>query len=312
MKAEKIFLYANSYATKTLLFHIDRLFNTQISTIYLLKENHKEKEVYYFSSQIHVVVLESIESIVKTVDLTIALIDDSTPDRKVNEIKELSSLYGSQCVILDNPWSKTISESKRNLKELSYPTDEYQKKPVILVVSISSFSDQYCIEVILNKIFTEEGVPFTQEFSRELKNIVDCLSNLDMVHCSYNKHECEEALVMIKTINIESLRDEDFARQFLSTISPDFIILVGTIECEQFQEIANLFWYKYSLKTDMFITSPYITFERVSGEINAVYCDHIKESYSRNVLSNREVSFENKLKNSIFAKISVPLGVYVI
>lgn len=312
MKAEKIFLYADSYATKTLLFHIDRLFNTHISTIYLLKENHKEKEEYYFSSQIHVVVLENIESIVKAVDLSIALIDKSTPNRKVNEIKDLSALYGGRCVIFDNPWSKTTSESRENVDKLLYPTNEYQKKPVILVVSISRFSEQYCIEVILNKIFTEEGVPFTQEYSRELNYIVDCLSSLDMVHCSFNKHECDEASLIIKTIEINSLIDEDFARQFLSTISPDFIILAGAIDCKQFEEIDRLFWYKYSLKTDMFIASPYIAFERFDGEINAVYCDCTKEFYSRNVLSNREANFENELRNRIFAKISMPLGVYII
>ena len=53
MESIKLFLYANSYAARTILYHADYLFNFSVSEVYLLTENHTNKENLHRNNNIN-------------------------------------------------------------------------------------------------------------------------------------------------------------------------------------------------------------------------------------------------------------------
>lgn len=156
MDFKKLFIYANSYSARMLIFHAEYLFNCKIMDIYILRENHNDNEHFSISPHINLTLCNSIHDAVKQSDITIVLFDKNVPQDMVNNIRQLSDKLGKKCIVINDVWNtERLDRQQNNL--ISNTILDYSNTPVVLSLSVGQFTGQYCVELLLNKIFLMQG-----------------------------------------------------------------------------------------------------------------------------------------------------------
>ena len=311
MDAKKIFVYGNSYATRTLLFHIEHLLDFEISDVYVLSENHKTDEEFVISEHICIHRRERIEEVLPEIDIVLALKDENSPMNKLNAIVQAAEKMHFACFVIDNPWQNYNSSKSLSTIENEVLTDEHRTKPVVLNISVGRYPQQYCTEIALNKIFTNEKLSFKQHYSYETKKLIFQLNNIgiakkDLILPAQNT---DEGSLIIHSIHIEDIVDASAEQYFFNNITPDCIVLSCMLSWRGLSDLRNLLKVKYNLMIDFVAVSPYIEFEKCSNDYSALYAGN---SVAMDGISNQTHDFEQRLKNSIFGKIATPEGVHII
>lgn len=313
MKDIRLFIYANSFATRTLLYHVDYLFNFHVSEILLLKENHTDAEVFHRNRNLKLLFCDKIEDAIIKADMTIALLDDNIPKNKLGRIVDLSSQAGKECLVINNPWS--TSTVKNGIENLSRGhIAEYSEKPVILLVSTGRFAELYYTELLLNEIMFRENVSIVQEYSESTKLLISQLSVFGIVNESILRsinNSFLHANIIIKSILLTELSSETDEYR----IKPDCTIMTCLSDCECFSRLFDLFTYKYNRSLDLVTYLPYFIFKKYENNDLPIYCDQ-----PTTMLRNREVDIydiynehiERILKEAVLSKLAMPTGVKII
>ena len=154
---------------------------------------------------------------------------------------------------------------------------------MILSISVGEFSQQYCIEMLLNKILSKEGVDYLQKFSNSTNHLIAQLSKYGIlrndINLQLNKQLGNEQ-VIVHAISIEDLSDPNIETNFFKNITPDFIIVSCMADYTNCDELYNYLWYKFGLKIDMLVVSPYLLFEKYENKENCVFCHCIIQTES--------------------------------
>lgn len=312
MENIKLFLYANSYAARTILYHADYLFNFFVSEVYLLAENHTNKEHFHRGNfhrgnNIHISFCDRIEDAITNADIIIALVDENIPNNKVTRVVEFSSQIGKKCLVINNPWSNSTIKNKNTISTKN-DVAEYCKKPVILLLSTGKFAELFFTELILNRILFEENICFVQECSPNTKYLIDQLAPLGVVQKSILQsleNSSSQASIIIKAISFDELSNE----LYVDSIKPDYIVMTCLSDYMYSSQLSNLFACKYGRKIDLVTYLPYIVFEKYENNFLPIYCNRPIQRQDNCEIDIYNEHIDRIVKESVLAKIAIPNGV---
>ena len=151
-----VLLLGEPYEVKTIMFHLDYLLNFPIETAVVLRENHNmgdfKKERYRF----RVMLADTLDEGMKLCDVCLVL---KSNDR-INY-----ALRGKEC---NNIEIVTLDEMNAFSTKSRFNASV---KPVILLISTDQFNQQYCTEILLNRLFIEHGIDIFQAPSLKTQRV---------------------------------------------------------------------------------------------------------------------------------------------
>ena len=300
IKMARIFIFSNSYAAKTILLELDYLLNIEIDEIFLLKENHDEKE-HYTCNNAKIKIHKSVDTCISFCDTIILIKDSNMPEKSIDYLLSESKRLNKNCFVVQNPWEKEFIFSTN---EKSYENFDFKKYPVILNISLGSNTQQFFIELMMNRLFVENKINFRQVYSAETSDFLHQINNfgllnnnifeqLNMIDNQYN--------IIIISLNIGNLYNMKKYVDIVKFISPDFITIQSDLNLNEYDYVNNMVKYGYFSKLDLLIKSHYYLLQ---NKFN-IYCDKKIDNdfFIQDIESD---NFDKKLYNAILAKIALP------
>lgn len=282
-----IALLSNSLINRTLSFHTGYVFDREVDNIYLPTENHSSDEIF-FNDQKHIHIEDSVEGIIDKSDIIIAT--NSNVTRNVSESKTI--------ININNPWAgENVEKSNRNF--LYRPSN----KPVIIILSLGRFSDQYCTEILIHKILSNSGAKFHQNFSPETQSILRDLSSHGLLRHSLADPTKEDADVIVLFIDgTKYHNDAEFICE-LKNLSPDLLFICTDRRSDNLNDITMIS--RIVCNACMIIHSPYISYDVGTGVKYPVYCGPL---CSESSINSFDWNLETLLKKKIMTQLYFPAG----
>ena len=300
-----IFVFSNSFHTRTILFKLDYLLNFKIDEIILLTENHNQKENYIFNNDIKIKLFKSIDECIAACDCIFLLKDETIPVKSINYILNKSSEYNKKCYEIQNPWEEKGAD---NIYKNDYENCDFDKRPVILNIALGEIAQQYCTEVLINEILAENDVEFKQFYSYATKNFLLQLNSYGILNIDISKHLDMSAYqydIIICSIDIgENLYDVQKYIDFFRLIKSDFIILQTGIKFDKYQIAKNIIKYVCFSQLDLLIKTHYSLLDNLF----VVYCYEEIEEDSL-ILDIESINLKKQLMFKMFSKIAYPEGI---
>lgn len=297
----KIFIFSNSFIAHNIIYGFDKVLNIECEEFILLSENHNNFD-FETGANRKVLLLESLEMCVKLCDCIFVFEDRNIPQKSLLYIKELSQLYQKKMYLLNLFSDEYYYDLKTDINEY-----KFCDVPVILNIALGLTSQFYTMELLLNRIFGDNNIPFKQFFSQSMYNYMSQLYNYSIINdqLSNQLFKCKEYQVLIVTIDIGddiyNLREHG---NFIRKISPDYIMLQTDFKSIDYKTAHTA--------VNMFCNSP------LDIIINSCYCNlHDKNFIIRcnnrlnhkNIKSIESPSLKEDLTFDIFSKIAVPNGI---
>lgn len=286
MQMENIGLLTNSITARMLMYQIDYVLNIPVKNIYVLSENHNKSEIFPTSGA-KVTICDSYDEFIQKSELIITS----------NKQETLAHIDNRKLLFIDSPWNGYENHSMNGCltKKLNY-----SNAPVVFILSIGDFTDQYHIEILVNKIVASKTKRIAQIFTPETKALLDSIAkskniNPNLVNACNNN---DGDVIIISANNISN--DLELI-QIIKEISPDYFILCVDYSFNGLNEVELFF--SNICKTNIVVQSPYITNKLLEGKQWSVYCNVEKSNVFHNTL---EIDFENYLELHIMQKIFMP------
>mgnify|MGYP007055249711 FL=1 len=286
MQMENIGLLTNSITARMLMYQIDYVLNIPVKNIYVLSENHNKSEIFPTSGA-KVTICDSYDEFIQKSELIITS----------NKQETLAHIDNRKLLFIDSPWNGYENHSMNGCltKKLNY-----SNAPVVFILSIGDFTDQYHIEILVNKIVASKTKRIAQIFTPETKALLDSIAkskniNPNLVNACNNN---DGDVIIISANNISN--DLELI-QIIKEISPDYFILCVDYSFNGLNEVELFF--SNICKTNIVVQSPYITNKLLEGKQWSVYCNVEKSNVFHNTL---EKDFENYLELHIMQKIFMP------
>lgn len=283
---ENIGLLTNSITARMLMYQIDYVLNIPVKNIYVLSENHNKSEIFPTSGA-KVTICDSYDEFIQKSELIITS----------NKQETLAHIDNRKLLFIDSPWNGYENHSMNGCltKKLNY-----SNAPVVFILSIGDFTDQYHIEILVNKIVASKTKRIAQIFTPETKALLDSIAkskniNPNLVNACNNN---DGDVIIISANNISN--DLELI-QIIKEISPDYFILCVDYSFNGLNEVELFF--SNICKTNIVVQSPYITNKLLEGKQWSVYCNVEKSNVFHNTL---EKDFENYLELHIMQKIFMP------
>lgn len=283
---ENIGLLTNSITARMLMYQIDYVLNIPVKNIYVLSENHNKSEIFPTSGA-KVTICDSYDEFIQKSELIITS----------NKQETLAHIDNRKLLFIDSPWNGYENHSMNGCltKKLNY-----SNAPVVFILSIGDFTDQYHIEILVNKIVASKTKRIAQIFTPETKALLDSIAkskniNPNLVNACNNN---DGDVIIISANNISN--DLELI-QIIKEISPDYFILCVDYSFNGLNEVELFF--SNICKTNIVVQSPYITNKLLEGKQWSVYCNVEKSNVFHNTL---EIDFENYLELHIMQKIFMP------
>ena len=283
---ENIGLLTNSITARMLMYQIDYVLNIPVKNIYVLSENHNKSEIFPTSGA-KVTICDSYDEFIQKSELIITS----------NKQETLAHIDSRKLLFIDSPWNGYENHSMNGCltKKLNY-----SNAPVVFILSIGDFTDQYHIEILVNKIVASKTKRIAQIFTPETKALLDSIAkskniNPNLVNACNNN---DGDVIIISANNISN--DLELI-QIIKEISPDYFILCVDYSFNGLNEVELFF--SNICKTNIVVQSPYITNKLLEGKQWSVYCNVEKSNVFHNTL---EKDFENYLELHIMQKIFMP------
>ena len=283
---ENIGLLTNSITARMLMYQIDYVLNIPVKNIYVLSENHNKSEIFPTSGA-KVTICDSYDEFIQKSELIITS----------NKQETLAHIDNRKLLFIDSPWNGYENHSMNGCltKKLNY-----SNAPVVFILSIGDFTDQYHIEILVNKIVASKTKRIAQIFTPETKALLDSIAkskniNPNLVNACNNN---DGDVIIISANNISN--DLELI-QIIKEISPDYFILCVDYSFNGLNEVELFF--SNICKINIVVQSPYITNKLLEGKQWSVYCNVEKSNVFHNTL---EKDFENYLELHIMQKIFMP------
>lgn len=294
-----IFLFSDSYNTKTFILSLDYLLDRNIKEIILLKENHIVNE--FNNSKYKIILFDNLYDCINAADFIIIIQSNYLLTESINLIRKESKKRHVDCYILKNK----ISNCHINNKIVS--EFSFEKYPTILCVSIGDFTQQIYIELILNKIFEKLEINTKQFFTEKTFDWIQQLKNYGLLSKSLEKQFLfDEYNIVISSINILNIEKLYDYLNLIKHISPDFLIIMTELNCDilAIENLKNIIKYNCNLPVDLIINSRYYFYNNKYH----VYCSN-KIKKSKLIYDIEYNKLECKIEEKILSKLAFPKGV---
>ena len=286
VQMDNIGLLTNSITARMLLYQIDYVLNMPVKNIYILPEYHNKSEMFP-TSHVKVIICDSYDEFIQKSELII-----TSYNREM-----LQDINNQKLLFIDSPWNGYENHSMNNCltKKLNY-----SKAPVVFILSIGDFTDQYHIEILVNKIISSKTGKMAQIFTSETKTLLDSIAISKNINPNLSK-ACNNNDGDVIVVSANNISDDLELIQIIKEISPDFFILCVDYSFNGLNEIELFF--SNICKPDIVVKSPYITNKMLEGKHWPVYCNVEKSKVIHNTL---EKNFENYLESHIMQKVFMP------
>lgn len=256
---KNIFLFLSPMLERTISFQLEYVLNIQIGSIILLSENHYAEDSYYFFGDKHIEIFDTLQECVENSDIIII---------SKENLSKLVLPTDKKIIVInfDDSMPKSIG--------FSIPDLDYKEKPVIAILSLGEYNDQYNTEILVNKILSEKGARVLQYYSPKTKSILNsyfCNNCLNSA-ISMSKEKNYDIIV----ISINKINSYHELLHIMCDIAPDMILLCVNKSYKQEKELAK--WMFGCGTVELIIRSPYISYEIVKGKTYPVFCGNNKTS----------------------------------
>ena len=248
MSKKNIFLIANSYWERCLLYNIEDILNCQIDQIFLPYENHCCQENFHHQ-KIKLVCHHDFISYLKKSDIVVIINTHHEQNCKLTQFKKLSSDLDKTVIFVDFTEESPVKcDMIRKTKADTF---------VVLQINISKYSQHYCTEIFLNKFFRDKNIDFFQRFSLNTNAVL----NKTKVNSASERAE-NPVDVIIEYMNVKTPKDVFFNQTVITNIQnlhPDYIILYTDLSFDMsYESINDFFVIKYGIPINVIIKSPHI------------------------------------------------------
>lgn len=304
---KNIFVFSNSYITRAAIYFIENLSESnEFDNIYVLNENHKLGDFDNIGDN-RIVFAKNINECFGNCQICVILDDGNISVDKVEYLKLEASNRNIRVCYVDI--SKDITEN--NCKE-------YVKKvPTILIINFGMYTQQYCTELALYKIFSLNKVKATYSFSgftNLLFHRLDFLKNKQITYYDNNEKSIDLSIVAIEKECLRNLNDDNELRIIIDKLKPEFVILSTNSSAKftvDFFQQAN---YIFNRKIDCVVKSNYIPLEisdtkllpMLNNEGINIKNESVKEFFAE------DLELGEKLYNMLYEKIGLPIGVHIV
>ena len=295
----KVFVLSTSYYENLVVRLINLVSSTcsEPVTIYLLRENHFLDEFVVNKFSFSVVMVDTINEAINSCDVVLFLKTENQSQELISQIKYYTKKEGKKVKYID------LTDIPCNMDvDLS---DKYNCFPTILLVSIGAFSQVSVHELAISRLLYDSGIAVKNCWSN-ITNYV--YHELVMTNVFYdmlcNK---EEYNVILKTIEVKSILDilnnEALIYQ-INEIKPDYVVVISEEYCNGFDQIDNIFKYRFGCIINQKFISDYFP---VLWDSNII---GVKSSKQLSIL---ELFYDKDLKNilsqDILSNISFSEGI---
>lgn len=301
----KLFIYSNSFVANTILYQLPFLLNIHVDEVILLKENHPN-EVSCSKFGVKIKLLSNISECIKRSDIIFILKDDNTPLRIISKILDMAREYCIKCYEIENPWSKYDYLAKEDNLTID---EDIKKYPVVLSISLGPSAQQYCLELLLNKILSKHNIGIKQVFSPTtysfLSQLVDYRLTSKEICMQFENVLNFQVVLYAMDIGVDFNNIRAFM-DTIKTINPDFVIIQTNIRFCEYEIAKMLFKYGCFVDLDLIVKSHYntVTLE----DANIIYCSN-NISVTDFVKDLEQNNLEDELEFKIFSKLTLPQGV---
>ncbi len=256
-----IFIFSDAFTARNLSYEIEYLCNININNIYLPYENHNRNERFNSGSNVKVCICDSLDECINNSDIIIV----------ANPTMNLQTYNNKETIFITNPWvcdSTGEIEYSTNAKSINF------NKPLIAIVSIGKYTDQYCIEILVNKILHENNAKIMQFFSPETHSVINDFARAGILNT--NLYPCMPKDYDVLVSSYKPINGTVELLKIVNNIMPDILIIcVDGIVCNT-KEIDSFL--KILPKSTIIIKSSYISYEVSGGITYPVYCGYEFES----------------------------------
>ncbi len=299
-----VFIYANGFVTRTIMYNFKYLLNSDIEKVILLRENHKVDEQCFDNN---IILFDSLDDCLYHCNSVIIIKDKNTPCSKIEYIKNKTTTDKKKCCEIDNPWTLDSLFVPDNIT-YDFSAFDFEDHPVILDISVGMLSQQYCVEIMLNEIMYNNNVNFTQLFSEKTRHFLLQLDeynylNNNIANQLHNKYDGND--VFILSVNVGS---EDGMRKYynlFAKIRPDYLILQIGNNNQEILSIQNAM--QYGLFTPLDITIKAHNY--FANENIILFCKEIYNIDGHKTVDIEDPNLKEKLSFDILSKIGLPEGI---
>lgn len=294
----KLFLFSTGYLTRILLKEIKYIFNFSVDEVILLRENHYDDFLECYNLPIHL--FNNIRECIDNSDMVIIINNEMLPSKIVDDIKATCVIRNKLCIELPLNSFEDSYKSYIKMSTNSLSND----RPIILLISIGKATEHSYIEILLNKIFTENNVVFGQVFSPFTLQLLNSLSVNNILQSKLlNQLSLSDSTkdMYIITISIDCQNEFIKYSDFLKRFTPDYVMLQLSLGYLNHTELVIN---NELVNPNLVLRSRY---RLVNGEF-AVYCNE-EVSETINELDIDSIAFEDKIAKKIISHLALPAGI---
>lgn len=305
MEYKNIFLVSNSFWSQTFLLNLNYIVNFNVGKVFLMEESHSKFDIKSYEN-IELVSYDNITSCLNDSDIIFVFESEFFSCDFMKMIRNISVKLNKK--LIEFNFDDDFYESKLN--------DFSMESLKILHLVIGGCAQHYCTEILFNKIFCDNKIIFSQEFSCETRCILCKLYENNLLKEEVSSHivksqntqkESSDLSIHHLSVNgVEQIISDETVERFIRQLAPDYICLsVSSENTEDLSSLITVFGYKYNQRIDCIIKSNFFL-----AYSNVVY-DAKQSLCSDNTLSISK-DLKCSLATKIFSSISLPDGIQII
>lgn len=300
------FVFANAFLTRMFLYHIKHVVNLPIDTIVLLKENHRTDESFAMTDGIKIILKDTVQECIKGITGVFIIDDGTLPIVSINSVIQLADANECPIYSLRYRLQDDIIEDPKQIIERD---DWLTNVPVVLHISMSYLSQSYCLENLLNKVFTNEGLRVRHFFTDSTLDMLKQLKDQDILNPllweSVDIQQRPDVLI-ISTSCPKGRSGMMNMSKIIRILQPDYIVIQTDNAFDNIEQLVGYVRYGGGASLDMCVQSRY---RITQGKYRVYNHDFDKKGEAKDLESP---TLEKDLKMDVFSRLSLPDGMVCI
>ena len=284
-------------------FDIKYLLNIRVEKLFLLKENHSTNKPFNVDCDLEIIISDNMNYCIDNCDIVIIIQSDEFPERSKEYIINRTSLQNKKLCLLNEI---NVLEKIKFMEDIPY-----NSLPVILNISNGIHSQQLCLELLLNKIFSKNNITIRQVYSQKTYSILNQLRKIKILNknleCHLESNTSEDICYDLIVFSMDIGNNMQYLIQhadIIKKICPDFVIYQTGYEFCSYELIKKMVNFVCGSNLDMLVKSNYYRFDNdIIVHLDKVV---IQEPLYYSLESNNLLK---ELEFNLFSKLSFPEGV---
>lgn len=299
----KLFVFSNTYRARVLLKCLECFIKKQDIEIILLSE-------LGVSDNINIIIhtYQTLQQCIDSCTQVLIVCDDTIPKSKIDLVESMAKAQNKQHTIICD-----LHKAEKNHVSEMNADESVIDKPSILIVSYGAQTQMSCWEAIIYKLLYDNKLKVFASSSNEFKDMMHLVDLCDLAKENCNnmfvsEPECE---VVVQSLSYCPNIDKNI-ENVCHQLKPDIIIVVICNNFYNYEEIRNVFKFRYGRQIDVFAKSELMEMNYDSGKQKLVFNFSQIDENQDTVMSLNDPSLLYNLSKVLLPKITLPDGVTII